>query len=133
MKMDNIISIELMAGVLISAALISIGVIFLFLDGGSDGMSLAAIASGNSLVNSAGFGIPAIVNSAENFQGLGFIFIGLIALIATPVVRVVLSVFLFAEEKNWIYVAITMIVLFNLLLAIFIVPGMVSTKVVIPQ
>jgi len=41
----------------------------------------------------------------------GIIQLGLLLLIATPVARVAFSVVAFAAERDWLYVAITLIVL----------------------
>ncbi|MDR2660861.1 MAG: DUF1634 domain-containing protein [Lactobacillaceae bacterium] len=46
--------------------------------------------------------------------------VGLFIMILTPVIRVVASIFIFAEEKNWMYVKITLFVLFVLSLAFLI-------------
>lgn len=45
------------------------------------------------------------------FHGRGVIQLGLLLLIATPVARVVFSVFAFAVERDYAYVVITLIVL----------------------
>jgi uncharacterized membrane protein len=37
--------------------------------------------------------------------------LGLLILIATPVARVAFSVFAFAQERDWLYVVVTLIVL----------------------
>jgi uncharacterized membrane protein len=49
----------------------------------------------------------------DSLHGLprGLIQFGLLLLIATPVARVAFSVFGFAEERDWVYVVITLIVL----------------------
>ncbi len=133
MGMENLISLELRAGVLLSITLIAIGVALIFVNGTSNGYTLSEIAATNSTINSAGFGALSVIYSIGNFQGIDFIFLGLIVLLLTPIVRVVLSILFFMEEKNWLYVVITLIVLFNLLFAIFVVPSLVGTKVVIPQ
>lgn len=133
MGMENLISLELRAGVLLSITLIAIGVALIFVNGTSNGYALSEIAATNSTINSAGFGALSVIYSIGNFQGIDFIFLGLIVLLLTPIVRVVLSILFFMEEKNWLYVVITLIVLFNLLFAIFVVPSLVGTKVVIPQ
>jgi uncharacterized membrane protein len=44
---------------------------------------------------------------------------GLLMLIATPVARVLFSVFAFAAERDWMYVVFTLIVLSILLVSIF--------------
>ena len=49
----------------------------------------------------------------------GLIQLGLLLLIATPVARVVFSVFAFARQRDWIYVVITLIVLAVLLYSLF--------------
>lgn len=44
-------------------------------------------------------------------NGEAFIMLGLFCLILTPVLRVVVSIFAFAKEKDYLYVVITLIVL----------------------
>ncbi|HEY3373160.1 MAG TPA: DUF1634 domain-containing protein [Prolixibacteraceae bacterium] len=60
-----------------------------------------------------------IVKEAMNFRGRAVIQLGLLLLIATPVARVVLSLLGFLMEKDWIYVAITALVLMILSLSLF--------------
>jgi uncharacterized membrane protein len=45
-------------------------------------------------------------------------------LIATPVLRVALGIASFAMERDWLYVAITIVVFINLMLAIFVIPAL---------
>lgn len=59
--------------------------------------------------------IPAIIAGALHLRGKSIIQFGLVILIATPVARVVFSVFAFAIERDYLYVAITLIVLAVLL------------------
>ncbi|MGA8102588.1 MAG: DUF1634 domain-containing protein [Candidatus Acidiferrales bacterium] len=54
---------------------------------------------------------PGIVGEAWGLHSLGFIQFGLLMLIATPVARVVFSVIAFGMQRDWVYVAITLIVL----------------------
>jgi len=56
-----------------------------------------------------------IVKGALTFQGRSLIQLGLLLLIATPVVRVAVSVGAFAVQRDRLYVAITLIVLTILL------------------
>jgi uncharacterized membrane protein len=44
--------------------------------------------------------------------------LGILILIATPVARVAFSVFAFAEERDWMYVVVTLIVLALLLFSL---------------
>lgn len=60
-----------------------------------------------------------IVMEALNFRGRDVIQLGLLLLIATPVARVIFSLIGFLIEKDWIYVAITSIVLIILSVSLF--------------
>ena len=56
-----------------------------------------------------------ILSDAMGGQGRGIIQAGLLLLIATPVMRVVVSVGVFALQRDWRYVLITLVVLSVLL------------------
>jgi uncharacterized membrane protein len=60
-----------------------------------------------------------IVGEALTGRGRGLIQLGLLLLIATPVARVVFSVFAFARERDTTYVVLTLIVLGVLLYSLF--------------
>ncbi len=60
-----------------------------------------------------------ILKEALNFKGRDIIQLGLLVLIATPVARVIFSLIGFLFEKDWIYVAITFIVLIILFICLF--------------
>jgi len=55
--------------------------------------------------------VPAIVKGAAHFHGKSIIQLGLLLLIATPVARVAFSVVGFAIEHDYLYVALTLVVL----------------------
>jgi uncharacterized membrane protein len=59
--------------------------------------------------------IPGIIQSVLNGRGRGLIQLGLLLLIATPIVRVFLSIVGFAIERDRMYVVFTVIVLMVLL------------------
>jgi uncharacterized membrane protein len=59
--------------------------------------------------------IPGVIQSVRNGRGRGFIQLGLLFLIATPIVRVAFSVVAFALERDRMYVVFTLIVLAVLL------------------
>jgi uncharacterized membrane protein len=63
--------------------------------------------------------VPGIVADAWDGRGRGLIQLGLLLLIATPVTRVVLSVGIFALQRDRRYVLITLIVLTVLLYSVF--------------
>ncbi len=59
--------------------------------------------------------ILGIVGAAKSMSGRGIIQCGLLLLIATPIARVVFSVVGFIRQRDWMYVAVTAIVLTLLL------------------
>ncbi|MDA8244047.1 MAG: DUF1634 domain-containing protein [Elusimicrobia bacterium] len=60
-------------------------------------------------------GAAGIFRYAFSLHGRGLIQLGLLMLIATPIARVVFSVFGFLRERDWLYVAVTLVVLAILL------------------
>ncbi len=114
MKLEKAIGITLRLGVTLSVILIFIGIFLTFVNGSWGHLSEA---------NSSTFSFAQIVSGLFQFDGVSFIFMGLIVLIATPITRELLSVFGFFFERNWLYVAITLIVFINLMVAIFVIPA----------
>ena len=71
-----------------------------------------------------GFGKPSLDGSGllsglSSGNGIDFLELGMLILIATPLARVVASIALFSREKDATYVGITLLVLVMLLVAIF--------------
>ena len=60
-----------------------------------------------------------IAQAATTRSSRAIIQLGLLVLIATPVIRVIFSVFAFARERDWAYVGITLVVLVILLYSLF--------------
>ncbi|MFY9752900.1 MAG: DUF1634 domain-containing protein [Candidatus Acidiferrales bacterium] len=61
---------------------------------------------------------PAIARHALSLQPLALIQFGLLLLIVTPIARVAFSAFAFAIERDWLYVAFTIVVLAILLFSL---------------
>jgi uncharacterized membrane protein len=55
--------------------------------------------------------VPGIIHEALALHGRGLIQFGLLILIATPIARVAFSVVAFLYQRDWIYVAVTVVVL----------------------
>jgi uncharacterized membrane protein len=55
--------------------------------------------------------VPGIVHEALALHGRGLIQFGLLILIATPIARVAFSVVAFLYQRDWTYVAVTLVVL----------------------
>ncbi|MCH4814227.1 MAG: DUF1634 domain-containing protein [Saccharolobus sp.] len=126
MDFNNIIGNTLRIGVIISAIIIIFGVALLFVYNGSNGFTITQISSSNSIVNSSIFKPSEIFSGLPKLYGLDYIYLGLMVLIATPVLRVLLGIAQFASERNKLYTIITVIVFFNLMFAIFILPILIS-------
>ncbi len=62
--------------------------------------------------------IAAIYNGAIQGNGESLIFTGIIFLFMTPVLRVLLSLFSFLLEKDYLYVGITLIVIIIIIISI---------------
>jgi uncharacterized membrane protein len=62
--------------------------------------------------------ISGIIKSSFALDPAAIIQLGILILIATPVARVAFSVFAFAEERDWMYVIVTLIVLALLLFSL---------------
>ncbi|BBE42172.1 DUF1634 domain-containing protein [Conexivisphaera calida] len=121
LDMDYLIGMALRYGVILSVALLIIGIALLARDGAGAGEVLGA----GSPLNTSVIQVPAILSGIPSLNPLSFIVLGLVVLIATPVLRVVLGIISFARERDRLYVFITSIVLMNLLLAIFLIPMIV--------
>lgn len=114
-QIDRIIGNLLRFGLLISAAIVLIGAaIFLARHGGekaSYGIFRGAPRNYRE--------IKSILAETVRFHGRGFIMVGLILLIATPVARVAFSVLAFLRKRDYVFSAVTIFVLSILLFSIF--------------
>jgi uncharacterized membrane protein len=63
--------------------------------------------------------VPGIFHEAVAVHGRGLIQLGLLILIATPIARVAFSVVAFLYQRDWTYVAVTLIVLGLLIYSLF--------------
>ncbi|MFP3224730.1 MAG: DUF1634 domain-containing protein [Nitrososphaeria archaeon] len=124
MDFNDVIAYSLRAGVLISAALLFIGFMLLIIEGRAGYYSISQVTSTASLINSSYFNANTLIKGTMSMNPIAIMFLGLVVLIATPVLRVVLGLAQFIREKDYIYSAITAVVLFNLLFAIFILPSL---------
>ncbi len=114
-KLDAIISNLLGIGVLISALIVLCGGIFFLAYHGKSYPDYHVFHGEPASLTS----IPAIFRYAFQLHGRGIIQVGLLMLIATPVARVIFSVFGFAAERDRMYVVFTLIVLLILLFSLF--------------
>lgn len=112
-RLETIVAYVLRYGVLISFAIMLVGSALLFAEGGQ-----------NTGVRLNGAAIPqdpgAVLVSASHLDPRGIIDVGLMFLIATPVLRVAVSVIGFLMEEDFVYTAATLFVLTMLLASFFL-------------
>lgn len=110
-RVEDVIGNLLRAGVLSSALVVlSGGVVYLVRHGRNPANYQVFRGEPTDLRHISG-----ILYDSIAFHGRGIIQLGLLLLIATPVARVAFSIFGFAEERDWMYVGFTLIVLMILL------------------
>jgi uncharacterized membrane protein YfcA/uncharacterized membrane protein len=109
----------LQGGVLLSAALILLGLFLLPTRPG--GLSITRMLNFPQTLNAVGTGL-------QIWRPQALIALGLLVLIATPVVRVAVSVLGFVLERDRKYVVITLVVLAILLFSIFFLGGTTSAQ-----
>ncbi len=109
-RAELIISGVLRGGVVLSAAVILLGVVLYYL---RNPRANPAIAQPEAFPHS----LAAVLAGLAHADGLAIIVLGLLILLATPVIRVAVSIVAFALEGDRLYVAITALVLLILVVS----------------
>ncbi len=112
---ELIISYVLRGGVLLSAGVILLGVILFYIHYTANPQSIDMQAYPHSL--------DAVVQGVTHGDPLAVIALGLLILLATPTLRVIISIGTFALERDWLYTAITALVLLILLVSFLLGSG----------
>jgi uncharacterized membrane protein len=105
--MEQIIGNLLRIGVIIAAAMVLIGGVLYLIHYGTTLPDYRVFRGEPSDLRS----LSGIVIDTLSLRSRGIIQLGLLLLIATPVARVVFSVFAFALQRDYTYVIVTLIVL----------------------
>lgn len=113
---ELIISGVLRGGVMLSAAIILAGVAYFY----------ALSLQGHTTTLTFPHTIPAVFQGLAHAQPLAIVALGLLVLLATPVLRVAVSIWAFAVEHDRTYVIVTTIVLATLLFSIVVVGGLLG-------
>jgi uncharacterized membrane protein len=114
-SMENAVGILLRTGVLAAGAITLVGGILYLARHGGEHLSYTVFRGEPQDMRSPG----GILASLPSFQAQSLIQFGLLVLIATPVLRVLLSVVAFARERDLLYTVVTLIVLAILGLSLF--------------
>src|SRR6185437_2956045 len=120
---EVLISNVLRGGVLLSAAVILVGVVLYYLH------PQPAATHMLTYPDRLGEVIPGVVSGSAE----AIITLGLLILLATPVLRVAVSIGAFALEHDWLYVGITTLVLALLLASILVLGDIFGKGTVTPQ
>jgi uncharacterized membrane protein len=110
-RVDQVIGSLLRYGVIVSCAVVLAGAIWYLTQSGT------AVPNYHTFRGEPGNlrSVSAIIVGAVDGQSRCLIQLGLLLLIATPILRVAFSVFAFAMQRDRLYVAITLLVLMILL------------------
>ena len=122
-SMNRILGIVLRSGVVLSGAIIAIGAA-LFVSNHSLDDTSSYLAYNPGLIPHGNFpvGLASIVSGLVSLDPFSIIALGFLVLLATPVARVVLSLLLFAAEKDRMFVYLTATVLAILLFSMLATP-----------
>ena len=125
-RMELVISYALRLGVLLSAAVILVGILsFVFKQDTGYARVLPHHLRDILIfhqVSGPGFfptSLPAVLQGAMAGKPYAIIGLGMVLLILTPILRVALSVFFFLFQRDWLYVGITLFVLTVLIFSLF--------------
>jgi uncharacterized membrane protein len=110
-RVDEIIGTLLRVGVILAASIVLIGGVLYLIHFGSAPPHYRVFQGEPTRLRH----ISSIFSEAAALHLEAIIQLGLLVLIATPVARVLFTVFAFAYERDWTYVVITLIVLTLLL------------------
>ena len=110
---ELIISYALRGGVVVSAAIIAAGMLWFYLQ--------MAVTGHAALAYPHSFG--GMFRRLGQGQPLALVTMGLLVLLLTPILRVVISVVIFALERDWRYTTITLLVLIILLISLLLGQG----------
>jgi uncharacterized membrane protein len=106
-RIENILGNLLRTGVVVSAVIVFCGALVFLARHGRAPADYRVFQGEPSELRS----VPGVVRDAMDLSGRGIIQLGLLFLIATPVVRVIFSIWGFAAERDRMYVVFTVIVL----------------------
>jgi uncharacterized membrane protein len=118
-RVDEIIGGLLRVGVIVAAALVLLGGALYVAGHGSTIPDYRAFHGEPAYLR----GVPGILSAARALDGPGLIQLGLLVLLATPLVRVAFSVLAFAHQRDRTYVVVTSIVLAVLLYSLAVGGG----------
>lgn len=121
LRMDALISAILRIGMLTSVALIVLGSVLCFTRDPRYGAAMdpGVLMQAGEFPHTVG----AVWADVTRGGGMGLVMLGVLVMVATPVARVVVSIFAFARERDGTYVVLTLAVLGLLVVALVLGKG----------
>ena len=110
---QQLIGKQLRLGVILSSAIVFIGGMIYLSRHGHELPAYGAFIGVREGLNN----LPGIWDGVLNNRGMNIIQLGVVLLIATPIIRIAFSVIAFLVEKDYLYVGITLLVLGIILLS----------------
>ena len=110
-EVEQLIGRLLQVGVLVAAAVVLLGGVMLLLQQGTNPVEFSTFSTAASPLQ----GLVGIVRGAIALDPMAIVQLGLVLLIATPVMRVALTLVAFALQRDRLYVLLTAVVLALLL------------------
>ena len=120
------VGLVLRYGVIASFTIIAIGSALLFLEGQTGYYPLGTAEQLFDRHNEFLIGLVPLLQGVITAKPYAIIDFGLLVLLATPIARVLISVFLFLEERRYAFVLITVTVLGLLLFSTFVLGPLLS-------
>ncbi|GAX43901.1 hypothetical protein NIES4075_49160 [Tolypothrix sp. NIES-4075] len=106
-QLENLLSNLLKYGVLIASAVVLLGGILYLIRHGAEPAEYQFFRGTPSEFRST----TGVVEAVFSGSSRGIIQLGLLLLIATPIVRVIVSLLTFVHQRNWIYIIVNLFVL----------------------
>jgi len=117
-KVEQIVGNLLRVGVIASGVLVLLGGILYLIQEGTDSVAVHNYQTFHGVPDNLQT-LSGIVTGALAWHGQSLIQLGLLLLIATPVARVLFTIFAFLMQRDALYVAITLIVFVILIYSLF--------------
>ena len=118
-EVEQIVGRLLQLGVLLAASVTLVGGIMLLVHHGAAPAAYSVFQGEPAQLRS----LTGIIGGAFGGDAKSIVQLGLVLLIATPVLRVALSVVFFLAQRDWLYAGITVFVLAVLLLSLIVGVG----------
>jgi uncharacterized membrane protein len=119
-QFSTVIGLVLRYGVVASVAIVSVGSVLLFVEGSTGYYPLTTAAQLFDRSNRFLIGAAPLAQGVLSAKPYAIIELGLLVLLATPMARVFVSIFLFMEERRYAFVLITATVMALLLFSTFV-------------